>query len=168
MSHDPNGRDTIVRYTAAERTNHWIVAISFVLAALSGTGAVSSGAVLAERTFRRRPVDPHPASVHRRSSWSWRSSSWSTARVAATTACSRGTGSGCGRWRDVVNNREEDLPEVGRYNAGQKLLFFLMVLCLAGLFLSGIVIWRAYFASVLLRGHDPRRLGMFTRCAPSC
>ena len=34
----------------------------------------------------------------------------------------------------MVNNREEDLPEVGRYNGGQKLLFFLMVLCLAGLF----------------------------------
>jgi formate dehydrogenase subunit gamma len=49
------------------------------------------------------------------------------------------------RWRDVVNNREQDLPEVGRYNGGQKLLFFLMVLCLAGLFLSGITIWRAYF-----------------------
>jgi len=36
MSSDPNGRDTIVRYTAGVRTNHWIVAISFVLAALSG------------------------------------------------------------------------------------------------------------------------------------
>jgi formate dehydrogenase subunit gamma len=33
---DPERRDVIVRYTANERTNHWIVAIAFVLAALSG------------------------------------------------------------------------------------------------------------------------------------
>jgi len=45
-----------------------------------------------------------------------------------------------------MNNREDRLPEVGRYNAGQKLLFWAIVLCLAGLFLSGLVIWRAYFA----------------------
>src|ERR1035438_10687134 len=33
---DADRRDTLVRYTAGERTNHWIVAIAFVLAALSG------------------------------------------------------------------------------------------------------------------------------------
>jgi formate dehydrogenase subunit gamma len=48
--------------------------------------------------------------------------------------------------KDVVNNREEHLPEVGRYNAGQKLLFFLIGACLVGLLLSGLVIWRAYFS----------------------
>ncbi|EPB8679670.1 formate dehydrogenase cytochrome b556 subunit, partial [Salmonella enterica subsp. enterica serovar Cerro] len=31
-------RDTIVRYTAPERINHWIVAFCFVLAAVSGLG----------------------------------------------------------------------------------------------------------------------------------
>jgi formate dehydrogenase subunit gamma len=50
------------------------------------------------------------------------------------------------RLKDVVNNREEQLPEVGRYNAGQKLLFFVLVICMLGLLLSGIVIWRAYFS----------------------
>lgn len=35
---------------------------------------------------------------------------------------------------------------MGRYNAGQKLLFYVIVLCLAALLLSGIVIWRAYFS----------------------
>jgi formate dehydrogenase subunit gamma len=48
---------------------------------------------------------------------------------------------------DVANNREENLPEVGRYNAGQKLLFFTIVACLIGLLLSGIVIWRVYFST---------------------
>src|SRR6267378_2727118 len=48
--------------------------------------------------------------------------------------------------KDVVNNREEHLPEVGRYNAGQKLLFFVIAACLLGLLLTGLVIWRAYFS----------------------
>ena len=36
MANDPEPRDTLVRYSPGERTNHWIVAIAFVLAALSG------------------------------------------------------------------------------------------------------------------------------------
>jgi formate dehydrogenase subunit gamma len=47
---------------------------------------------------------------------------------------------------DVLNNREEKLPAIGKYNAGQKLLFFTMVVCLVLLLLSGIVIWRRYFS----------------------
>ncbi len=31
-------RDTIVRYTAPERINHWVTAFCFVLAAVSGLG----------------------------------------------------------------------------------------------------------------------------------
>lgn len=31
-------RDTIVRYTAPERINHWITAFCFILAAVSGLG----------------------------------------------------------------------------------------------------------------------------------
>jgi formate dehydrogenase subunit gamma len=50
------------------------------------------------------------------------------------------------KFNDVVTNREENLPDVGRYNAGQKLLFFTLVVCLIGLLLSGIVIWRVYFS----------------------
>jgi formate dehydrogenase subunit gamma len=33
---DPQHRATIVRYNASQRTNHWLVALAFVLAALSG------------------------------------------------------------------------------------------------------------------------------------
>jgi formate dehydrogenase subunit gamma len=47
---------------------------------------------------------------------------------------------------DVLANREENLPEIGRYNAGQKLLFFTMVVCLLLLLCSGVVIWRRYFS----------------------
>ncbi|MEG2963760.1 MAG: DUF4405 domain-containing protein, partial [Janthinobacterium sp.] len=32
------------------------------------------------------------------------------------------------------------------YNAGQKILFFVLLVSMIGLLLSGVVIWRAYFA----------------------
>jgi formate dehydrogenase subunit gamma len=48
--------------------------------------------------------------------------------------------------RDVAANREDKLPEVGKYNAGQKLLFWVQAVCLILLLLTGIVIWQPYFA----------------------
>jgi formate dehydrogenase subunit gamma len=47
---------------------------------------------------------------------------------------------------DVVENRDERLPDIGKYNAGQKLLYFVLVACMLVLLLSGVVIWRRYFA----------------------
>jgi formate dehydrogenase subunit gamma len=46
----------------------------------------------------------------------------------------------------VATNDEEKLPEVGKYNAGQKMLFYLLSFCMIVLLLSGIVIWRSYFS----------------------
>jgi formate dehydrogenase subunit gamma len=48
--------------------------------------------------------------------------------------------------RDVLTAREELLPEIGRYNAGQKLVFWLMTILILILFASGIGIWDQYFA----------------------
>jgi formate dehydrogenase subunit gamma len=135
---------SIERYTANERTNHWIVAIVFVLTAVSGlalfhpalfwlSALVGGGtwtrilhpflgllmtvsfALLAATVWKFNKLEPRD--------WQW-------LRHA----------------RDMLNNREEHLPEVGRYNAGQKLLFVVMVVSIVGLLLSGIVIWRAYFS----------------------
>jgi formate dehydrogenase subunit gamma len=50
------------------------------------------------------------------------------------------------RIRDVVRNREEGLPEVDRYNAGQKLLFWTMIATIPTLLVTGILIWRPWFA----------------------
>ena len=53
------------------------------------------------------------------------------------------------RWmgaiRRVLANDEEHAPEVGRYNAGQKLVFWGMTLLILVLFASGVVIWDTYF-----------------------
>ena len=53
------------------------------------------------------------------------------------------------RWmgaiRRVLANDEDHVPDVGRYNAGQKLVFWGMTLLILVLFASGIVIWDTYF-----------------------
>jgi formate dehydrogenase subunit gamma len=141
---NPDARDTIVRHTVGVRTNHWIVAISFVLAALSGLALFHPALFWLSELFGGGPwtriLHPFIALVMVGAFFFLALVEWDHNRMQPR------DWSWLKRWRDVVQNREEDLPEVGRYNAGQKLLFVLMVACLAGLFLSGIVIWRAYFS----------------------
>jgi formate dehydrogenase gamma subunit len=43
--------------------------------------------------------------------------------------------------RDVLTNREDKLPEVGKYNAGQKAVFWLMSILIIIRICTGIVIW---------------------------
>jgi formate dehydrogenase subunit gamma len=134
----------IVRYTAGTRINHWIVAISFVLLALSGLALFHPAMFWLTALFGGGPWTRilHPfigcfmvvafillaAEIWKDNNLQPRDWVWLR------------------NLQDVVNNREEHLPEVGRYNAGQKLLFFTIVGCLIGLLLSGIIIWRQYFS----------------------
>jgi formate dehydrogenase subunit gamma len=141
---DPERRDSLTRYTAEVRTNHWLNAFAFVFAALSGLALFHPALFWFSNLFGGGPWTRilHPfiglfavlvflllaAAVWddnrmRPTDWQW-----------------------LRQWRDVVNNREDRLPEVGRYNAGQKLLFLVIVIGMVGLLLSGLVIWRAYFS----------------------
>jgi formate dehydrogenase subunit gamma len=136
-------RDSGLRYSPGVRTNHWLVAIAFVLAALSGLALFHPALFWLSNFFGGGPWTRvlHPFiglfmvlvflglaatvwddNLLRPADWQW-----------------------LRQWRDVVSNREERLPEVGRYNAGQKLLFFVLVACLLGLLLTGLAMWRAYF-----------------------
>jgi len=46
-----------------------------------------------------------------------------------------------------MSGREENLPEVGKYNGAQKIVFWLMTLLIIVLFGTGIVIWYEYFGA---------------------
>jgi formate dehydrogenase subunit gamma len=48
---------------------------------------------------------------------------------------------------DEICNRDERLPEVGKFNAGQKYVFWMVVVTVPVLMISGIVIWRPWFAA---------------------
>jgi formate dehydrogenase subunit gamma len=143
------GRE-IVRYAPATRINHWIVAISFVLLALSGLALFHPALFWLTNLFGGGPWTRilHPfigvvmvAAFALLASEMWQDNKWQPRDWIWLR-----------KIKDVVNNREEDLPEVGRYNAGQKLLFFTMVACLIVLFLSGIAIWRIYFSGLFSIG----------------
>jgi len=45
----------------------------------------------------------------------------------------------------MVSGNEEQLPEVGRFNAGQKLFFWAMAILLIIMMVSGLGIWDVYF-----------------------
>ena len=140
---DPDRR-LIERYTAGERTNHWIVAMLFVLAALSGLALFHPALFWLSNFFGggtwTRILHPLIGLIMLLAFLFLAARVWKDNRLQDRDW----------QWlrqmKDVVNNREEQLPEVGRYNAAQKLLFYVIVVCLVGLLLSGLVIWRAYFA----------------------
>lgn len=135
----------ILRYSAATRINHWIVAISFGLLALSGLALFHPALFWLTNLFGGGPWTRilHPfigcvlvVAFFLFSAKLWRDNhlqqrDWIWLRNI----------------KDVVRNRDENLPEVGRYNGGQKLLFFTIVVSLIALLLSGIPIWRIYFSA---------------------
>ena len=51
------------------------------------------------------------------------------------------------RMPDIINNRGHDLPEIDKYNVGQKRLFQVLVVSMTLLLLSGIVLWRDWVAA---------------------
>ena len=50
------------------------------------------------------------------------------------------------RISDVLSGHEERLPEIGKYNAGQKFVFWSMSALILVLITSGVVIWDQYFS----------------------
>jgi formate dehydrogenase subunit gamma len=141
-SNDPN---LIVRYTPNERTNHWITAISFVLLALSGLALFHPSMFWLTALFGggqwTRILHPFVGVVM------FVSFLILAVRFWHHNFLDRDDVQWLRQIDDVLANREENLPEIGRYNAGQKLLFFTMVLCLVLLLCSGVVIWRRYFSA---------------------
>jgi formate dehydrogenase subunit gamma len=134
---------TLTRYTTAVRINHWITAACLILLALSGmalfhpalfflTGLFGGGAYT-------RAVHPWFGTVL------LVSFALLFIRFARDNLWQRDDTRWMGALRNILANDEEHAPEVGRYNAGQKLVFWAMALLTLVLFVSGIVIWDAYF-----------------------
>jgi len=54
--------------------------------------------------------------------------------------------------RSVLTGDDENLPEVGKYNAGQKMVFWSMSALILVLITSGVVIWEQYFSEYFSTG----------------
>jgi formate dehydrogenase subunit gamma len=138
--------DRIERYGAQDRINHWVIAITFVLLALSGLALFHPSLFWLTNLFGggqwTRILHPFVGVLM------FVAFGWLALKFWQHNVLADNDRRWLKQWRDVMNNREDRLPEVGRYNAGQKVLFWAMVVCMAVLIVSGIVIWQPYFAPV--------------------
>lgn len=144
MMHDKDGHPLIQRYSANERTNHWLTALCFILLALSGLAMFHPAMSWLYALFGggqwTRILHPFFGLVM------FVSFMLLALRMRAHNRFESGDRQWLGQIGDVLANREDRLPRVGKYNAGQKLLFFTLVLCMIVLLLTGIVIWRQWFS----------------------
>jgi formate dehydrogenase subunit gamma len=143
MSEDKNA---VARYTTAARINHWITAASLILLALSGLAMFHPSLFFLTHLFgggqATRAVHPWIGVVLLVSFGGlfirfFALNFWN----ADDTKWMKNIGK-------VINNKEEGLPELGKYNAGQKLVFWGQSILILVLFLSGIVLWDVYFEDI--------------------
>jgi formate dehydrogenase subunit gamma len=135
----------IPRYGAAERVTHWILAIAFLLAGLSGLALFHPALYWLSNLFGggtwTRILHPYTGLLM---TIAYALLGVAVARYNRLDANDR-------VWlrnmRAVATNDESKLPEVGKYNAGQKLLFYGLTLCMILLLLTGIVMWRSAFSA---------------------
>ena len=134
----------VPRYKQGDRVNHWIVALLFVCAALSGLAFFHPSLYFFSNLFGGGPWTRilHPfmgvvmfvlflGLVIR----FWRANYF----IANDRLWLRRVGR-------VIKNEEEGVPPIGKYNPGQKLLFWTLLICMLVLLFSGLMIWRAYFS----------------------
>jgi len=135
---------TVDRYTPAARINHWITAASLVLLAISGLALFHPSLFFLTGLFgggqTTRMIHPWIGVVLFFAFFGlffrfWRANLWEhTDNVWLA------------KLRDVLTGHEENLPEIGKYNAGQKMVFWSMSVLIIVLITSGVVIWDQYFA----------------------
>lgn len=140
----PGDPVTVDRYTPAARINHWITAASLVLLAISGLALFHPKLFFLSALFgggaTTRVIHPWIGVVLFFGFLGlfirfWKFNLWQ-----------REDGTWLARLRDVLTAHDENLPEVGKYNAGQKAVFWLMSILILVLITSGLVIWDQYFA----------------------
>lgn len=147
MKRDPKD---LIRYTAPERANHWVVGMTFILLALSGLAFFHPAFYPLNQLFGggvwARILHPFIGVVMALSFLAMFFRFW---KLNVMTPTDR---EWLSRIREMVDGDDRNMPEAGKYNGGQKLLFWLLVGCMVLLTVSGIVIWRAYFSALFSIG----------------
>jgi formate dehydrogenase subunit gamma len=135
----------VFRYSAAARLNHWVTAIFFLLLAVSGLALFTPGLFFLTGLFGggslTRELHPWFGVVLVVSFFGlfvrfWKANLWNTDDTVWMAGLP-----------DVVAGHEEKLPEIGRYNAGQKIVFWGQSILILTLFGTGLVIWQEYFGA---------------------
>jgi len=133
----PHGR--VLRYTFAERLNHWLAAGSYIYLLLTGLAfwspwlfwiALALGGGQISRTL-------HP--------WVGLLFAYSVMRMYGYWAPQMKSSAADRQWWEslhyYIRNEDDKMPPAGRYNAGQKMLFWTFFYCAILLLLTGLVLW---------------------------
>jgi formate dehydrogenase subunit gamma len=130
----------VPRYNASERVIHWTVAITFILLAASGLAFFHPAfwfltSLLGGGTWSRI-LHPFLGLVMFAFFAVMAVKYW---KENVIKSYDREWGK---RLSDVINNRDDNLPEIDKYNIGQKQLFWVMIATMVLLLVSGVVLWR--------------------------
>ena len=141
MIRDPKD---LKRYEPSERANHWIVGISFILLALSGLALFHPAFFPLSQLFGGpvwdRILHPYIGVLMAVAFLVMVLRFW---RLNVMTRADREWLSKVG---SMIDGDDHNMPEQGKYNGGQKVLFWALVLCMVLMTASGVIIWRAWFA----------------------
>lgn len=156
-------KNVVSRYTTAARINHWITAASLILLALSGLALFHPSLFFLTNLFgggqSTRAIHPWIGVVLVVSFlilffrfvtlnfWKPEDTVWMK------------------KLGKVINARDEELPELGKYNAGQKLVFWGQSVLILLLFFSGLVLWDVYFEDVTTIGQKRFAVLVHSLCA---
>ena len=131
------------RYTTGARLNHWINAILMICLALSGMSLFHPSLFFLSDLFGggvwARIIHPWIGVLAMLSFLGlvirfWRFNLWT-----------RDDSAWMKNVKHVVAGNEAKVPEQGKYNAGQKLVFWGQSILILLLFCSGLVLWDVYF-----------------------
>ncbi|WP_447527647.1 formate dehydrogenase subunit gamma [Vreelandella sp. TE19] len=138
------GQRMMLRYPPSTRVNHWTMALSFILLALSGLAFFHPAFFFLSHTLGgpvwARILHPFIGVV-----FFLLFALMAVGHVRSNLPIKNDV-----RWMkqldDVLSNRDEKVPPIGKYNPGQKLVFWLLVLCVPTLLITGVLMWRPWFA----------------------
>lgn len=133
----------VARYGPVKRANHWITATCLILLALSGLAMFHPSLFFLTDLFgggqNTRMLHPWIGVVLFVSFFILFAQLWrANLPTGVDVQWARQIG-------DVVAGHEERLPEVGKYNAGQKFIFWGMAFFIIVLIVTGVIIWDQYF-----------------------
>ena len=133
------------RYSATQRINHWVTAALFTLLTLSGLSLFHPSLFFLTNLFGggqdTRAIHPWFGVVL------FASFLLLFTRFFRNNLLNRDDLAWSLKIRDVVTNQHESLPELGKYNAGQKMVFWGQSFLIIAMLVSGIVIWDQYFGT---------------------
>ena len=135
-----NPRD-LKRYSAWERVNHWVVGISFILLALSGLAFFHPAFFPLTQLFGggtwTRILHPWLGVIMALAFFIM------AVRFAGLNLIGKADIEWLKRVGEMIDGDDHNMPAQGKYNGGQKLLFWGLVLGMTVISVSGLLMWRS-------------------------